>query len=185
MSVFVVSSLASNQNHAILVIVKQNYENSLSQLTNEQRSDLKQFKLILGKYKHVNINNPLQKVSDDDLSRTIIRYLKNYKVGPYPASLIQDKFVTDCNKYLVSPCETLRSLSRVSLVLYYARLGNQEFMNLLKREPNLYDMLQTADVCETLVKSTVSICTKSYDYFLKHKKTKLMSKLTHCFTGDC
>lgn len=184
-SVYVVCSLASDQNHAVLVIVKQNYENSLSQLTEEQRNDLKQFKLLLSKDRHVNINNPLEKVSDDVLSKIIIKYLKTYKVGPYSASSSQDKFVSDCNQYLVSPCETLRGLFRVSLVLYYARLGNQEFMSSLKREPDQYDTLQTADVCETLVKSTNSICTKSYDYFLKHKRSELIGKLTQCFTGDC
>lgn len=167
----------SVENQAALDIVKRNYEDSLLKLAGEQVSDLKQFKLILSKDKSVDINDPFQKISDDVLSKNVVKFLVTKSVD----STSEEKFVSDCEVYLEKPCETLRSIFKVSLVFYYARVYDKD----LKSVPNHYDSLQTAGICDTLVKSTDSICKKSHRYLLEHKKSGLLGKLSHCFGKNC
>lgn len=183
-SAYLVVALAANQNQAVFAIVKQNHESSLSKLSNDQRSDLKQFKLDLSKVKKVYVEDPFAQIPDEVLTKTVVKYLKT-KVGLYQSDAVSEEtFVGECNKYLVNPCEALRSSFKLSMALYYARAQDKDFVAALKTQyAKEYDSLETAGVCESLIKTTSSICSKSYNYMV-NKKSHVLGKLKTCF-GSC
>lgn len=181
-STYLVVGLASDQHQAVFNIIKQSYESSLPKLTGEQRNNLKQFKLILSKDKKAYVEDPFAKISDEVLTKAVSKYLKT-KAGPYhPDTVREEEFVQDCNDYLVTPCEQLRSYFKLPMVLYYARAQEKDFVATLKTQyAEQYDLLETAGVCETLIKTTSSICTKSFNYMKNKKSSQVLGKLRSCF----
>lgn len=161
---------ALDENKAVLDVIKKGYQDSLTKLSDEQRNDLKQFKSILSKTSKV--DNPMTKISDDVLVKKVVKYLEQ-KVGSYPVSPEREtKFMFDCDKYLAGPCESLRSSFKMSMALYYAQFGDKKFVNSVKSDRASYDQLETAGVCETLLKATDQICSKSFNYMTKHQVSR-------------
>lgn len=160
---------ASDEYEAVLDTIKQGYQDSLNKLSDEQRNGLRQFKLILSKTSKVEVDNPLTPIPDEVLAKKVVKYLEQ-KLGSYPTGLEQEhKFLSDCDKYLAEPCENLRSSFKLSMAFYYARFGDKNFVNLVKSDRDSYDQLETAGVCETLLKATDKICAKSFNYMVNHK----------------
>lgn len=159
----------------VLSEIRRNYESSLSKVTEEQREDLIQFKLMVSKGKNVHLNDPFGKIEDQVWTKAITSFLEN-KNGPYLSNSRreedQDRFVNHYIKYLHKPCEVLKSSLKYSLSAYYSRHDNKEFVDLLKEDASLYNLLEAADVCECLLEMTDSICLKSYRYLLKQKNNK-------------
>lgn len=163
---------ASDEYKAVLDIIKQGYEDSLTKLTDGQRNDLREFKQILSKTSKVSVDDPMVQISDDVLVKKINKYLEQ-KVGSYQEGAEREtKFMGDCNKYLAEPCEQLRSSFKLSMALYYARFSNKKFVDMVKSERESYDQLETAGICETLLKATDKICTKSFNHLANHKSSK-------------
>lgn len=174
------------QQKALLNVIERGYQDSLLNLSQEQIIDLNYFKHLLSQSKHVTVDDPLAKISDEVFVKRIVKFL-DIKAGPYPETLEreenQDKFVNDYNKYLAKPCEKLRNSFKLSMAIYYSRINEQDYVRLVKQHPNQYNLLETAGVCETLLEFTDSICIKSFQYLVKKKsKSKpriFLDKLKH------
>lgn len=180
------SSGADLQQKALLDVIERGYQDSLLNLTEEQIIDLNYFKHLLSQSKHVTVDDPLVKISDEVFVKRIVKFL-DLKAGPYPETLKreenQDKFVNDYNKYLANPCEKLRNSFKLSMALYYSKIKDKDYVRLVKQNPRQYNLLETAGVCETLLKFTDSICIKSFQYLVKKKSKSapriFLDKLKH------
>lgn len=165
-------TVASLKYDGVLNEFKKSFEAASTKLTDEQKADLNQFKVTLSHAKNIHLDNPFQTIQDEVWTKAITSFLEK-RVGGYPADLgeeSQEKFFNDYNKHLKEPCETLRSSFKVSLVAYYSRHNDKEFIELIKKDTDTYNLLLTADVCQYLVKMTESINTKSFNYLAKQKK---------------
>lgn len=185
MGVYLTIVLADDQRQkAILDIIEQGYQDSVSSLTQEQIIDLNYFKHIVSKSKHVHVDDPLKKIPDQVFAKRIAQFLQ-LKCGPYPEKLVreehQDKFVNDYIRYLAEPCEKLRVSFRLSMALYYSKIDERDFVQLVKQNIRSYELLETAGVCETLLKFTDSICLKSYRYLVDKKTTSKPKRLLERF----
>lgn len=159
---YIAVTLATTEYNAVIAIIREGYANSEKVLSEQEKIDLDKFKQILGKSKNFDVSDPLCKIPDERLAKYVNKYL-NLKAGPYAAdTLTAEKFVGDCKKFLIEPCEKLRTSFKLSMALYYARLDDPKFVTILRSLRMEYDALETAGVCETLIKSTSSICEKSY-----------------------
>lgn len=164
---------ASSEYAAVLEDINSAYKESLTKITDEQRNDLNLFKSIVSKASGYNVENHTSKISDEALVKKVVKYLEQ-KVGSYPAgSERENKFLADCDKYLAEPCEKLRVTFRQSMALYFARYEDKAFVKLVKDNKGPYDQLETAGVCETILKATQSVCAKSATYFANHKSSFL------------
>lgn len=170
---------------AILKLIENGYQDSISKLTQEQIIDLNYFKQLVGDSEHVAVDDPTGKIPDKVFTKRIAQLL-NLKGGPYFDKLIreenQDKFVNDYIRYLAGPCEKLRTSFKLSMALYYLNIDDKDFVQSAKQNKRSYNLLETAGVCQALLKFTDSICLKSYKYLVDKKMSKqktLFERIRH------
>lgn len=164
--------VAAVVNEALMNDLKQSYSKTLSELTDEDRDDLDSFKqLVLFRGGDIyTVNDLFFDIPEVALSRAIIGYL-HQKSGPYQLSEAErGKYTEDYYNQLVKPCENLRGLWLHPISTFRGRkIADKELVESIKAEYEVYELLETAYICNNLVDNKDKMAKKSFEYMISFK----------------
>lgn len=157
---------------ALMNDLKQSYDKTLSELTDEDSNDLDYFKqLVLFQSGDIyTVNDLFFDIPEVALSGAIIGYL-NHKSGPYQLSETEKpKYTEDYHHLLVKPCENLRGLWLQPISVFKGKkIGDKELVKSIKAEYEVYEWLETAYICTHLVDGKNEMADKSFKYMTSFK----------------
>lgn len=117
-------------------------------------------------------------IKEEVLVRAIPTYLVA-KRGLYSNEITRAQYLADFKTLIVKPCEALDKAWTLSLAVYLMKTWSQEMIQIVKSHPELNNMLEDANVCNSLWRSQESLGSKSFQYMKSHqKKSQLQQGLS-------
>lgn len=159
---------------AFMKDLSQSYGRTLKELPEEEKDDLDSFKqlLLLQSGDIYTVYDLFFDIPEVALSRAIIGFLQQ-KTGPYELSEEEKpKYTEDYQHKLVEPCKDLKKIWHYPLSQLRSRetlSKDKGAIKSIKAEYDVYEWLETAEICYKLLDQADSMAEKSFRYMLTHK----------------
>lgn len=154
------------------------YRKMTAILSEEQQTDLHNFREMLGGQNNVELENPsyslVEASKTNSFAKAVFKYLQQKLGFQYPFEIAKNlnrgKLSDDYSRLLLQPCKTLVDIWGSSIKLFLLKRYQPDVIEMVKSEREMYNALITGQVCFYLLEFTESIFDKSFSYMIRQKK---------------